>query len=126
MFDKPIDFKKLHKALSSTYKRQMEIKKEFPHRYQNQPWDSWLTKRVLWQKREEENKPWKAARQEFLELSYRMTKLCCIMNHAKGKLHMTQYSYLDAPVVDMEWQYNFISEDAEEFFLEEEETSSAA
>lgn len=118
MFDKPIDFRKLHKALSDTYKKQQEIKKQFPHRFQNQPSDDWLTKRAIYEKRVIENRPWRLARQEFDNLSYMMTKLCCIMNHAKGKLHMTKYSYLDADVVDMEWQYNFISEDAKEFYAE--------
>ena len=125
MFDKPIDFTKLHKELSSTYKRQMAIKKEYPHRYQNQPWEDAFTKRALYTKRQEENKPWKLARQEFLRLSYRMTKLCCILNHAKGKLHMTQYSYLDVAMVDMEWQYNFISEEAKAFYKEEDLTTAA-
>ena len=125
MFDKPIDFKKLHKELSSTYKRQMAIKKEFPHRYQNQPHEDWMTKRVLWAQRQEERKPWQKARREFDDLSYKMTMLCCLINHAKGKLHMTKYSYLDADVVDMEWQYNFVSELAKKFYKEEDVTEAA-
>ena len=126
MFDKPIDFKKLHKALSSTYKRQMEIKKEFPHEYQYPPSDDFWIKKELYNKRVKEGAPWRAARSEFNELSYRMTKLCCIINHAKGKLHMKQYSYLDAPVVDLEWQYNFIDSDWQEFIKEEETVTEAA
>jgi hypothetical protein len=121
MFDKPIDFTKLHKELSSTYRRQMAIKKEFPHRYESPPNELWFKDRgASYAEESDTRKPWRLARQEFSRLSYRMTKLCCILNHAKGKLHMKSYSYLDAPIVDMEWQYNFIDEDAKEFYKEDD------
>ena len=88
MFEKPIDFKKLHKALSDTYKRQMEIKKEFPHRFSYPQWTYEKSKSGEYKKEMEARRPWQKARSEFDSLSYRMTMLCCILNHAKGKLHM--------------------------------------
>lgn len=109
-----IDFKKLHKALSDTYKRQMEIKKEFPHRFEYPTYD-W-NNRSAYKEEMERRKPWQKARQEFSGLSSRMTMLCCIINHAKGKLHMTQY---DGEEFTREDQEGFIWNDYKEFELDE-------
>ena len=135
MFDKPIDFKKLHKELSDTYKRQMEIKKEFPHRYE---WPS--GKDFSWDSKEyrdevEARKEWRKLRSEFDSLSYRMTILCCILNHAKGKLHMSKlldrndlYGYetdnmtleLQEAIVGNAWK-EFILDDVDEFGVSEKD-----
>ncbi len=123
MFDTPIDFKKLHKELRSTYKRQLAIKKEYPHRYQNQPWETALTKRALYDKREIENRPWRLARQEFLRLSSKMTMLCCIINHAKGKLHMTYWN--EAPF-DMKKQSYLVRNEWEKYIKTEEDADNVA
>jgi hypothetical protein len=122
MFDQPIDFKKLHKELSATYKRQLAIKKEFPYRYQSQPWDTVLIKRALYDKREIENRPWRLARLEFDRLSNKMTMLCCIINHAKGKLHMTTY---DGALFDMKRQRLFMGSEWEAYIKEDELTKVA-
>jgi hypothetical protein len=101
MFDKPIDFKKLHKDIRNTYKRQLAIKKEYPHKYQYPSFEMYLSKRVQYKQLVEEQKPWAAARTEFNRLSHRMTKLCCILAHAKGELHMTRVSKETAAMYGM-------------------------
>lgn len=83
------DFKKLHKALSDTYKRQMEIKKEFPHRFEYPTYD--CNDRSAYKAEMDVRQPWWMARAEFDRLSVKMTMLCCIINHAKGKLHMKSF-----------------------------------
>lgn len=110
------DFKKLHKALSDTYKRQMEIKKEFPHRFSYPIWTYEKSKSGEYKKEMEARAPWRDARQEFNELSERMTMLCCIINHAKGKLHMTQYN---GEPFSRENQEVFIVPAYEEFVLDD-------
>ena len=106
------DFKKLHKALSTTYKRQMEIKKEFPHRFERPSYGA------LYKKEMALRKPWMEARAEFDSLSKRMTMLCCIINHAKGKLHM---SYWDGETFTKEDQEEYIYNSYEEFELKDDE-----
>lgn len=131
MFDKPIDFKKLHKALSDTYKRQMEIKKEFPHRYQDPPWAMWdIDKGKTLGEERKRRKPWFEARKEFNDLSFRMTILCCILNHAKGKLHMKKlierddllqppYTHFGDPMT-LEIQAALIGDKWEEFAIQDD------
>jgi len=112
------DFKKLHKALSDTYKRQMEIKKEFPHRFEypsknigyGAPYNNEMERR----------KPWQNSRAEFDSLSDHMTMLCCIINHAKGKLHMSQY--WGGESFTKEDQEAYIYNSYEEFELKDDET----
>ena len=118
IFDKEyeIDFTKLHKALSDTYKRQMEIKKEFPHRFSYPQWTYEKAKSGKYKEEMEARRPWQKARSEFNQLSDRMTMLCCIINHAKGKLHMK--SYLDEPFT-MENQESFIVPAYKEFVVDD-------
>lgn len=123
MLDKNLefDFKKLHRALSETYRRQMEIKKEFPHRFSYPVWTYDKYTSGKYKKEMDERAEWYNARIEFDNLSLRMTMLCCIINHAKGKLHMTNYR--GGPFT-MEDQESFISQDYEEFIIPNKTTTS--
>jgi len=143
MFDKPINYSKLHKDIRNTYKRQLAIKKEYPHRYQCVPFEMYLNKRVQYKLLVEEQKPWAQARAEFLRLSRKMTQLCCILAHAKGGLHMTKVSKETAAMygmiedvpsgqsgviddVTMEQQAKVFGDMWKEYILEEEPAVEAA
>ena len=103
------DFKKLHQELSNTYKRQRELKK-------------WLYLDYSITHEEAQRKLRKAV-DEFWLLSYRMTMLCCILNHAKGKLHM---SFYHGKPFDREKQEEFIRWSQKEFILESPSTGIVA
>ena len=118
------DFKKIHQALSTTYKRQMEIKKDFPHEYNWPSFPSYLYRKGFaeeykafkkeWDKEVEAGKDWRKARAEFNDLSHKMTVLCCLLNHAKGKLHMSSY---EGEPFDKEMQASWASGFYKEFEL---------
>jgi len=111
------DFKKIHQELSATYKRQMEIKKEYPHHYSRPRYTRERWKSGEYRKELESGRPWKLARQEFNNLSWQMTKLCCILNEAKGKLHMKSW---EGEPFDREAQAKLISDQYKDFELVEE------
>lgn len=104
-----IDFKKLHKALSDTYKRQMEIKSKFPKRWSKKFYDA------NWEKLEL-MKEWKECRREFERLSRRMHNLCCLLACLKGKFHCTFIEGIGE--IDMECQWSMAANHKE--FLKEE------
>lgn len=143
MFDKPINYSKLHKDIRNTYKRQLAIKKEYPHKYQYPPFQMYCDKRVSYKALVEEQKPWAQARREFSRLSHKMTQLCCMLAHAKGELHMTKvsketaamYKMIDGGRVDlsgppeivtMEQQAKVFGTMWEEYISEEEAAVEAA
>jgi predicted transcriptional regulator len=70
-----LNYKKIHEQLRETLYRQRELKKEMNNKTTSQPIEVWLP---LYLKLE----------REFNSLSGKMTKLCCLLAHSKGKLHM--------------------------------------
>jgi len=90
MFDKKIDFKKLHIDLSETYKQQMKIKKEFPHRYEEPCyfWPMSEEQRAAYKAERLARAPWKKAREYFDSLSEQMTSMCCLLALAGGRQHI--------------------------------------
>lgn len=71
-----LDYKKIHKQLRETLYRQRKLKREdLPYASYNV--DSY-----------EAHQKWYKNQREFESLSGKMTKLCCLLAHSKGKLHM--------------------------------------
>lgn len=70
-----LDYKELHKQLRETLYRQRQLKKEMDT---SEPGLSTDTQLLRYYER----------LREFNSLSGKMTKLCCLLAHSKGKLHM--------------------------------------
>lgn len=70
-----LDYKKLHEQLRETLYRQRKLKNEMNFKCPSEPTGDWVTRLYRLER-------------EFKSLSSKMTKLCCLLAHSKGKLHM--------------------------------------
>lgn len=120
MFDKKVDFKQLHIRLSEIQKEQSEILKEYP----KPAFSETFYKET--REQPEKKKAWIAASKRFDELSDEMTLLCCVINHARDRLHMEKltksaqrYGWPEKDTMTMEDQAEFIGDRWQQYILEE-------
>lgn len=128
MFDKKLNYDKVHGELRSIYKRQLEIKKN--HKY-----PAWSSVFYRTQMSPQERQIWINETCEFNDLSCMMTFLCCLLNHARGKVHLSKltkksgnyYPFKEYEVVDLVTQAKIINNigkslkiNFDDYFLDED------